>query len=109
MVQEYLLPILVLAGIGLLAGVVLVLAAKFMAVSAYEKYELVRALLPGACLLYTSGLLEAEQAYRIDGINTGILKVASPSGGATLSCWAYFKKIKSVCHTVFLFLSGVCL
>ena len=48
MVQEYLLPILVLAGIGLLAGVVLVLAAKFMAVSADEKYELVRALLPGA-------------------------------------------------------------
>lgn len=48
MVQEYLLPIVVLAGIGLLAGIVLVLAAKFMAVSSDEKYELVRALLPGA-------------------------------------------------------------
>ena len=48
MIQDYLLPVGLLSGVGLLAGVALVLAAKFMAVSTDEKFELVRALLPGA-------------------------------------------------------------
>ena len=48
MYQEYILPILLLTAAGLVAGVMLMLAAKFMAVSKDEKYELVRALLPGA-------------------------------------------------------------
>jgi len=46
--QEFLMPVLLLVGIGLVAGIILVLAAKFMAVSKDEKYELVRAMLPGA-------------------------------------------------------------
>ena len=48
MLGTYLTPVGIVAGIGLVAGVVLVLAAKYMAVSEDEKYELIRALLPGA-------------------------------------------------------------
>ena len=48
MYTSYILPVLLVTVVGLLAGIMLVLAAKFMAVKTDEKFEAVRAVLPGA-------------------------------------------------------------
>lgn len=48
MFSAYILPVLIVVGVGLVAGVMLMLAAKFMAVEVDERVEKVRACLPGA-------------------------------------------------------------
>lgn len=48
MFEAYILPVLIVVGVGLAASVMLVLAAKFMAVEVDERVEDVRACLPGA-------------------------------------------------------------
>ena len=47
MLEAILLPVAIVAGVGVLAGVILSLSSKFMSVSVDEKLESVRALLPG--------------------------------------------------------------
>lgn len=48
MFQSFVLPVLLVTAIGLLAGVILVIAAKFMAVEVDERLTAVRDILPGA-------------------------------------------------------------
>jgi electron transport complex protein RnfB len=48
MMEQYLFPILIVTGIGLLAGVILTVASKFMAVKVNDAVAKVRDVLPGA-------------------------------------------------------------
>ena len=46
--NDFMVPVLIVTGIGILAGVILSAAAKFMAVKVDERFEKIRAELPGA-------------------------------------------------------------
>lgn len=80
--EMYLTPVLLVTVIGLLAGLILAVAAKFMAVPVDERFNAVRAALPGAncgacgfagCDSYANALLEQE------GLATNLC----PPGGET--------------------------